>query len=212
MADWSRGTGPDRRVLPGWSAVGLCEQRYNGPHLGPGAVWSSERRRGHVPSLAALWTDLDNPDGTVALRSAAAIDADPAAAVAFFREQLKPVPADHAERLKRAVADLQDQDYEVRDRALAELRSYGSEAILPMRELQRTASDPKLQTRVRAFLTWAEAEGVGPPREVSREVLAVQALEKIGTPEARQVLENVAQGAPSAPLTEAARAALRRMQ
>jgi hypothetical protein len=45
---------------------------------------------------------------------------------------------------------------------------------------------------------------------VPREVWAVKVLERIGTPEARQLVEELAKGAPTARLTEAAKAALGR--
>ena len=47
--------------------------------------------------------------------------------------------------------------------------------------------------------------------EMLRQVRAVEALERAGTPEARAVLEKLGQGAADAPLTREARAALGRM-
>ena len=44
-----------------------------------------------------------------------------------------------------------------------------------------------------------------------RQVRAVEALERAGTPEARAMLEKLGQGAADAPLTREARAALGRM-
>jgi RNA polymerase sigma factor (sigma-70 family) len=162
--------------------------------------------------IAALWRDFGNPDNTFDLWATAVLSSDPARAVAFFKDHVKPDTSDHDERLARAVADLQDEDFKVRERALEELRRFGGEAIPPLRELQRTATDPRLQARLRAFLTMAEVDGVTPPAEVPRELRAVRVLEKIGTPEARQLLEELAKGAPSARLTVAAKAALERLR
>jgi hypothetical protein len=162
--------------------------------------------------VAALWRDLGTPDTTYALWITAVLASDPARAVAFFREHVKPDTSDHDERLARAVADLQDEDFKVRERALEELRRFGGEAIPPLRELQHTATDPRLQARLRAFLTMAELNGVTPPPKVPRELKAVEVLVKIGTPEARQLLEELAKGAPAARLTEAAKAALGRLR
>jgi RNA polymerase sigma factor (sigma-70 family) len=163
--------------------------------------------------LAALWDDLDSQDNTFTRRAAAVLASDPRGALTLLKERLKPAPPGDEERLRRAIADIQNDDPKVRDAAMKELRRFGPEAIPPLRELQRTATDSKLQARLRAFLTLAELNGVTPASaEWPREVVAVQALEMIGTPEARQLLEEVAKGAPSARLTEAARAALRRME
>jgi hypothetical protein len=50
-----------------------------------------------------------------------------------------------------------------------------------------------------------------PPGDALRSVRALQVLEAIGTPEARAVLERLAQGAAEAVETHDARAALRRL-
>jgi WD40 repeat protein len=167
----------------------------------------------NAADLAALWNDLDSHDNTFALLTAAVLASDPTGAVGLLKERLKPAPPRDEERLRRAVTDIQNDDPKVRDAALKELRRFGPEAIPPLRELQRTATDSKLQARLRAFLTLAELNGVTPASaESPREVVAVQALEIIGTPEARQLLEEISKGAPSARLTEAAKAALRRLE
>ncbi len=173
-------------------------------------VWQNDSQSAGGAAPASLWDDLASPDNTFVLWITAVLAADPARTVAFFKERVKPVTPDHEERLRRAVADLQDEDFKVRERALEELRRFGPEAIPPLRQLQRTATSPKLQARLRAFLTMAELDGVTPPPTFPRELRAVQVLEVIGTPEARTVLEELAKGAPSARLTEAAKAALGR--
>jgi RNA polymerase sigma factor (sigma-70 family) len=163
-------------------------------------------------TVAVLWRDFNTPDATFALWADAVLWSDPARTVAFFKERVKPVTSDHEQRLGRAIADLQDEDLKVRERAMEELRRFGPEAIPPLRELQRTATDPRLQARLRAFLTMAEVNGVTAPPEAPYDLRAVQVLEKIGTPEARLLLEELAKGAPGAQLTEAAKAALGRMR
>ena len=167
------------------------------------------RRSAHLDAtqVASLWDDLASPDNTFALWVAGVLNSDPARAMALFKDRLKPVTSDYEERLRRAITDLQDEDFKVRERALDELRRIGSEAIPPLRELQRTATDPRLQARLRAFLTIAELDGVTPSLpDVARQMRAVAVLETIGTPEAREVLEELAKGAPSARLTETAQA------
>jgi hypothetical protein len=49
------------------------------------------------------------------------------------------------------------------------------------------------------------------PAEALRAIRAVEVLEQLGTPEARQVLQNLADGAPGHKLTRHAEAALKRL-
>jgi RNA polymerase sigma factor (sigma-70 family) len=174
-------------------------------------VWQVEFEVSGGEALASLWDDLASPDDLLVHRATVFLVDKPAQSVAFIKERVKLVTSDQEERLRRAIADLKDEDFKVRERALEELRRFGSEAVPLLRELQRTATDPRLQARLRAFLTIAELEGVTPsPPEFSRPVRAVAVLETIGTPEAHEMLEDLAKGAPSARLTEAAQAALER--
>jgi hypothetical protein len=57
----------------------------------------------------------------------------------------------------------------------------------------------------------AAATGPITDPETARGVRAVEVLERVGTPQAREVLRDLAKGAPSAWLTREARAALTRL-
>jgi hypothetical protein len=72
------------------------------------------------------------------------------------------------------------------------------------------ASRPSLEARRRLRLLLRALEGT-PSAEQLRQARAVQALEQAGTLDARTVLRRWAGGAPSARLTQDARAALRRL-
>jgi len=54
-------------------------------------------------------------------------------------------------------------------------------------------------------------KGKGPNLEAVRPTRALELLERVGTPEAKQVLEELAKGDPDAPLTREARATLQRL-
>ena len=66
-----------------------------------------------------------------------------------------------------------------------------------------------MQRRLSDLLRPLEATGLTP--EQLRAVRAVQVLEGIGSTEARQLLDSLAQGAPEARLTQEARAAAARL-
>ena len=71
------------------------------------------------------------------------------------------------------------------------------------------SSSPEVQQRAVVLLGAIDYYAMPPGR--LREIRAVQTLERIGTPEARRLLEEVAEGEPLAPLTRDARAAAERL-
>src|SRR5262249_20348562 len=80
-----------------------------------GKLWTEVARVGGLERADkdALWAELGMPDELIAGRAVAVLTADPEAAVAFLKERLKPVPPDADAQLRRALADLQDEDYKV---------------------------------------------------------------------------------------------------
>jgi HEAT repeat protein len=67
-----------------------------------------------------------------------------------------------------------------------------------------------LEANLRAKRLIARQEATDLPTELLQQVRAVAALERLGTPEARRLLKELAGGAEEALLTQAARAALER--
>jgi len=70
---------------------------------------------------------------------------------------------------------------------------------------------PTLDTRTQLEAILAVVRSDLPSPEVLRAVRAIAVLEEVGSPEARQVLEKLAQGSPYALPTQHARAALQRI-
>src|SRR5207302_10755362 len=100
----------------------------------------------------------------------------------------KPV---NAPRVEALLADLDHDEFAVRDRATKELARIGKD-IAP--RLQRALEgELSIEARKRIKLVLAKLEGP-PPAEVVRTLRAVTALERIGTPEARELLKKVAGG------------------
>ena len=75
-----------------------------------------------------------------------------------------------------------------------------------------TAAQPTLETRKRVEDLLNKLTGGTLSAEQLRCVRAVEVLERIGTPEARQVLRTLAQGAPGALMTRQAQDALDRLE
>jgi WD40 repeat protein len=179
-------------------------------------VWdvAGTRRPLPVKDLAAkdlerLWADLKDADAGKAHAARWALVAAPARALALFKERLHPVPVVPSERLRHLIADLNDDRFKVRQAASADLARLGIEAAPALRRALEGKPSPEISRRVQALLDGLVCQ-TAMTAEALRQVRAIGVLEQIGTPAARQVLASLAQGAPAAPATRYAGAALAR--
>jgi RNA polymerase sigma factor (sigma-70 family) len=160
-------------------------------------------------ALDGLWTDLAGKDATRAFDAIRKLSASSEQAVTLLKGRVRPaVPAD-PKRLARLLGDLESDRFEVRRRAQSELEGLGELAVPALRKA--LAGDTSLDLRRRLerlvdnFSRQASLTGqLGDLR-------AVELLEWIGSPEARQRLQVLADGAPEARLTREARSAIRRL-
>ncbi len=128
----------------------------------------------------------------------------------LLRERLKPaVPADPM-RLAKLVADLDSDDFTIRDSANQELAKLGELAMPVLRKIM--ANPSTLETRRRAEVLLAKLTNGTLTPERLRVVRAVEVLEGAATPPARQALDALAHGAPGVLSTRKAQGALERMQ
>jgi WD40 repeat protein len=173
--------------------------------LPPLAGPAPDRRR-----LEALWADLAGADAARAGRAVWALAAAPRQAVPFLEQDLRPAALDAArERLARAlIAQLDADDFSVRERAVTELQKMG-EVVSPLLR-GALARGPSAEARQRLKRLVAGPGSAGLSAHELRAVRAVEALEHAGTPQARCLLETLAGGAPEARLTQEAKASLRR--
>jgi RNA polymerase sigma factor (sigma-70 family) len=157
--------------------------------------------------LERLWADLAGRDAARAYRAGWALVEEPAKAVAFLRGRLRPVVLADARRVRRLIADLDADDFAVREAASRGLAQLGAEAEPALRAALAGKPSAEVRRRVKDLL----AEPVTPTPAALRDSRAVQALERIGTAEARRVLAALAGGERGGRLTEEARAALGRL-
>ncbi|MGH7223239.1 MAG: hypothetical protein ACRELF_08425, partial [Gemmataceae bacterium] len=128
-------------------------------------------------------------------------------AVSLSRRHLRPATAERA-RWRKSIADLDDGDFAVREKASRELRELGVEAELVLR--RAAAEKVTLEVRRRLEQILASDEMKHPSGASLRKVRAVQVLERIGTPAARELLVEWSRGDADAWLTQEAKASLRR--
>jgi len=163
-------------------------------------------------TFALLWRDLGHPGTTRAFRARRELVRAGLAAVPHLRERLRWRP-DAPGRVRRLVARLGHEDVAARELAQVRLRRLGPAAQPQLREALRRAGSPEVRARIRALLdALAALEPDPPPAEEVRRVLrAIGVLEQMASPEARDVLAEVANGPPEALTTREAAAALARL-
>jgi WD40 repeat protein len=197
---------PDGRTLA-WGAedgsIGLWD-------VAPQAGLADRPGGPRAGDLEKLWDQLAGEDAAAAHQAVWTLASAPQATAALLQKRVRPVTAPDEKQLARLVADLDGGDFAVREaasRGLEKLGRAAEPALLAARDRDLSA---EARRRVEDLLEAVRRSEL-PPEDV-RHLRAVQILEKIGSPEARRVLEGLAAGAPRARLTLDAHAALRRMR
>jgi WD40 repeat protein len=180
-------------------------------------IWDVSPARRKLPrkdlmpqDLERLWMELRDADAVKAHAALWTLVAAPEKAVPFLKEHLQPVPHVSAERLRRLIADLDADDFSSRDEASRSLARLGIEGEPALRKELETKPPLEKRRRVEALLGGLACQTEMTP-DALRQLRAIQVLEQIGSPEARQMLAALSQGAPAAPATRDAAAALTRL-
>jgi WD40 repeat protein len=204
--DWvvSLAFSPDGRLLASsgddgvvlvWDATGALTKRPTGTKLSDA-------------DLTDLWADLADADARRAWEAQRTLVAAPEASAPFLRGRLRPVPAADAEKVARLIADLDSDRFAARDRALRGLAALHEAAAPGLEEALRGRLSLEARRKVERLLAGLRD---GKSARQLRQVRAVEALEHLGTGEARLLLAALAGGVPQARLTREAKAALRRL-
>jgi RNA polymerase sigma factor (sigma-70 family) len=180
-------------------------------------VWDLTGRRGARGAVEPLspqgleecWSDLAGEDAARAYRAEQKLAAVPAQAVAYLDKRLKAVPVGDKTRLSRLIAELDSDQFAVRQKAMKELQQSGEQAESALREALQGKLTLEARRRVEELLDKVKPLADSP--EGLRSLRAVEVLEHIGTPEAREVLQTLANGASEARLTREAKASLKRL-
>jgi WD40 repeat protein len=186
----------------------------SGGEDGTSLVWNVPYTPPQSPlTLDGAWTALAAADTATGRRAMARFahhtDAD---TLRFLREQLRPVPRAGEDRIKALIRDLDHEDFDTRERTTKELTALVASAAPALRTAAKDS--PSLEVRRRAGEVLAQLPDWRFPLrgEAARLVRAVEALEMGDTPERRQLLKALADGAPDHLLTREAAAALNRLE
>jgi WD40 repeat protein len=159
----------------------------------------------------ALWNDLDGGDPQKAYRLMQGLAAHPAEAAALVKAKLPPVKGKGATaaEIDKLIADLDSDDFDRREAAAKALSELGPAAAAALAKALQ--GEPTVEKKRRAEELLEALRAKGPSAEMVRPTRALELLERAGTPEAKQVLEELAKGDPEAPLTRQAKATLKRL-
>ena len=177
----------------------------------PAAIEAARRRPLRTASdqkLAKLWADLETDNALRAYAAICELAATPRETVPFLKERLRPAVVD-TQRIARLVTELDAKQFAVRDKAMQELERLGEAAGPALRKALAGEAPPEVRRRVEQLLEKLHQRVKS--AESLRLLRALEVLEQLGTPEARKVLETLAQGARQAPLTQEATMALERL-
>jgi RNA polymerase sigma factor (sigma-70 family) len=157
--------------------------------------------------LDHLWSDLAGDDAPRAYHAIGMLIADSERAVPFLRNRLQPIK-ENAERIRRLLADLDSEQFAVRDAAYQELEKMDDAAHAVLSQELPKANSVELRCRIQSLLSvpWV----VRSPEKL-RQIRAITVLEQIGDAEARRLLERLAGGAAEARQTREARSALQHL-
>ena len=153
----------------------------------------------------AVWADLGSVDAKVAFGAIRKLRANPAEAVGFLKDRVKPLVAPPDEAVTKLIRGLDGPRFADREQAQKELAAI-ADLVRPRLEMARKIATEEAGRRLDQVLKAAEERAP----ETVRQVRACEVLEGIGTPEAMKVLREWAAGPDGARLTIEAKESLAR--
>jgi WD40 repeat protein len=161
--------------------------------------------------LASLWADLGSEDAAIAYRAIMALHQDPNRGTAFLLEKMEDLWRHYPKDIKRLIADLGNERYDVRKKAEAELASLEDTAGPALHAA--LAKKPALEVSLRLENLLKKLD---PLILSQRQLIVLRTMEVLqqhaATPEVHAWLKKLANGPPEARLTLEARLALEHMK
>jgi WD40 repeat protein len=163
--------------------------------------------------LEAVWTDMTGADASKAFRAMKSLWASPEQAVALLEKRVQPPPS--AKRIAELITEVGSETFAVRQKASEELAKLGRAAEPALRKTLEGQPTADLRQRVTQLLEQLPKTGDNPASRADDRIVtrrALEVLEQMGTPAARQLLEKWAKGTPGYWLTEEAGACMQRLE
>jgi WD40 repeat protein len=199
---WEFATHKERAVLSMTAAGG----KATGNQSAAGAANLSPEQ------LQTWWTELGGSDAGRAYRAMWSLAEGGKPATQLIQDQIpvlleeKNSSVDLA-RVTKLIAQLDDDDVGVREKATEELKGLGKSAEPAMRQALEKTPSPEVDYRLKLLLNHSSGDT---PRAVHL-IRAIEVLENQGSPEARKVLEQLAGEQTKNPIKNEAKASLERL-
>jgi RNA polymerase sigma factor (sigma-70 family) len=170
-------------------------------------TWASKDAKSGAAELTAtqletLWSDLLGL-ATPADKALWQMVRSPKQALLFLKEHARPAEPADAQVIAKLVVNLDSRTFSVREKAARSLEELGESAEAPLYKVLEAKPALEVRQRIEQILHKRSAD-------VIRRLRAIEALEHIGTPEARLVLDVIAKGTANRRISQAALAALAR--
>jgi hypothetical protein len=160
--------------------------------------------------LESSWLALSRDEGCPAYDAVGSLVSAPEQTLKFMSERLRPAAAPDVQRISALIADTGHARFAVREKATGELEQLGAEAESHL--VKAVSQSTSMESRRRAERLLEKLHIGGPSGDALRGLRAVEVLERIGTPDARALMQTLANGSPDAKLTVEAQTALKRMK
>jgi hypothetical protein len=159
--------------------------------------------------LVSCWNLLAHSEGREAAPAIWRLVADTKQAVPFLKRNLTEALSVTEEQLRRWITELSSDSFRVREKATLGLTRHLVEAW-PLLEKARQQKETSLEARVR-INDLLKKSGLTSSSSRLLRLRSLEVLERIGTPEAREVIESVARTAADRDFAREARDCLRRL-
>jgi hypothetical protein len=158
--------------------------------------------------LRNAWADLASDDAAKSFRAIEIMVAAPQQSVPFIKEQVAAL-LEEFKGIAKLITGLDNDSFEIREKATAQLKKLGVTAEPALRA--KLADQPSAEVRRRAERILREVQKSGKASAILQATRAITTLEYVGTPEARQLLQSIAQMKPKDWLQVEANASLKRL-
>jgi WD40 repeat protein len=156
------------------------------------------------------WADLAGDNAAKAYQAISHLSALPDSTVKFLQKHLKPTQPVAAGRIDKLITDLDDQQFEVRQKASAELERLGELTVPAARKILQGKPTAETRRRLEQLLSDVDSR-IYLAGDRLQTLRAIEVLERIGSADARQLLQKLANGGSGSLQTEQAIESLKRL-